>query len=133
MEEQQLIPTEEKFISGFIVDIEITKVGKELAFPIIMMKTKKRNSNCNECCSMRVSDIELEDLIKFQQIEFTIKQGYYWTGNKTDLFSKEMKRIYDLRVQYKKQKKSIAIDIKTFDEQYLWKNYPEGDRYKISV
>ena len=74
-----------------------------------MKKTKKGNSNCNECCSMRVSDIELEDLIKFQQIEFTIKQGYYWTGVKSDLFSKEMKRIYDLRVQYKKQKNPLQL------------------------
>ena len=112
MEEQQLKPTEDKFISAFIVDIEITKVGKELAFPIIMKKTKNGNSNCNECCVMRVDNNELEDLIKFQEIEFTIKQGYYWTGEKSDLFSKEMKRIYDLRVQYKKQKNPLQLVLK---------------------
>lgn len=112
MDEQQLEPSEDKFISAFIVDIEITKVGKELAFPIIMKKTKNGNSNCNECCSMRVDNYELEDLIKFQQIEFTIKQGYYWTGVKSDLFSKEMKRIYDLRVQYKKQKNPLQLVLK---------------------
>ena len=103
MDEQQMEPTENKFISAFIVDIEITKVGKELAFPIIMHKTKQGNRNENVCCEMRVDNYELEDLIKFQQIEYIIKRGYYWTGNKSDLFSKEIKRIYDLRVQYKKQ------------------------------
>ena len=112
MEEQQLEPTTEKFISAFIVDIDITKVGKELAFPIIMKKTKTGNSNCNECCSMRVDNYELEDLIKFQEIEYTIKRGYYWTGAKSDLFSKEMKRIYDLRVQYKKQKNPLQLVLK---------------------
>lgn len=112
MKEQQLEPTKERFISAFIVDIEITKVGKELAFPIIMQKTKKGNLNCNECCCMRVDNIELEDLIKFQQIEFTIKRGYYWSGPKSDLFSKEMKRIYDLRVQYKKQKNPLQLVLK---------------------
>ena len=112
MEEQQLTPTETKFISAFIVDIEITKVGKELAFPIIMKKTKEGNLNCNECCEMTVDNIELEDLIKFQQIEFTIKRGYYWDGPKSDLFSNEMKRIYDLRVQYKKQKNPLQLVLK---------------------
>ena len=112
MDEQQLIPSENKFISAFIVDIEITKVGKELAFPIIMHKTKQGNKNVNECCSMRVDNYELEDLIKFQQIEFTIKRGYYWTGARSDLFSNEMKRIYDLRVQYKKQKNPLQLVLK---------------------
>lgn len=112
MDEQQLLPSGEKFISAFIVDIEITKVGKELAFPIIMHKTKEGNKNVNECCSMRVDNYELEDLIKFQQIKFTIKRGYYWTGVKSDLFSNEMKRIYDLRVQYKKQKNPLQLVLK---------------------
>ena len=103
MDEQQLKPTDSKFISAFIVDIEITKVGKELAFPIIMHKTKQGNRNENVCCEMRVDNYELEDLIKFQQIEFNIKRGYYWDSPKSDLFSKEIKRIYDLRVVYKKQ------------------------------
>lgn len=112
MEEQQLIPSGEKFISAFIVDIEITKVGKELAFPIIMHKTKEGNKNVNECCCMRVDNYELEDLIKFQHIEFIIKRGYYWTGARSDLFSNEMKRIYDLRVQYKKQKNPLQLVLK---------------------
>ena len=112
MEEQQLNPTDDKYISAFIADIDITSVGKELAFPIIMEKTKQGNKNVNKCCSMRVDNYELEDLIKFQQIKFTIKRGYYWTGARTDLFSKEMKRIYDLRVLYKKQKNPLQLVLK---------------------
>ena len=112
MDEQQLVPSENKFISSFIVDIVITKIGKELAFPIIMKKTKNGNLNCNECCEMRVDNIELEDLIKFQEIEFIIKRGYYWTGAKSDLFSNEMKRIYDLRVAYKKEKNPLQLVLK---------------------
>lgn len=103
MDEQQLEPTKDKYISAFIVDIDITKIGKNLHFPIIMQKTKEGNRNVNECCSMRVDNIELEDLIKFQQIEYTIKQGYYWEGVKSDVFSNEMYRIYQLRKEYKKQ------------------------------
>ncbi|ELP92048.1 hypothetical protein EIN_292070, partial [Entamoeba invadens IP1] len=39
MLEQQLEQTNERYISAFIVDIEITKVNKELHFPIICKKT----------------------------------------------------------------------------------------------
>ena len=61
---------------------------------------------------MRVDNYELEDLIKFQNIEFKILKGYYWTGARSDLFSNEMKRIYDLRVQYKKQKNPLQLVVK---------------------
>ncbi|ELP87597.1 hypothetical protein EIN_145810 [Entamoeba invadens IP1] len=81
MLEQQLEPTNERYISAFIVDIEITKVNKHLHFPIITKKDKKGNHNVNECCTMRVDNNMLEDMIKFQQIEFNIIRGYYWTGN----------------------------------------------------
>ncbi|ELP87952.1 hypothetical protein EIN_417710 [Entamoeba invadens IP1] len=103
MDEQQLEPTESKFISAFLVDIEITKVNKKLHFPLIVKKTKQGNKNVNELCSMRVDNILLEDLIKFQQIEYKIIRGYYWTGNKSDLLSNEMAKLYNLRRDFKKQ------------------------------
>ncbi|ELP87578.1 hypothetical protein EIN_215960 [Entamoeba invadens IP1] len=52
---------------------------------------------------MRVDNILLENLIKFQQIEYKIIRGYYWTGNKSDLLSKEMAKLYNLRRDFKKQ------------------------------
>ncbi|ELP87801.1 hypothetical protein EIN_013500 [Entamoeba invadens IP1] len=52
---------------------------------------------------MRVDNILLEDLIKFQQIEYKIIRGYYWTGNKSDLLSNEMSKLYNLRRDFKKQ------------------------------
>ncbi|ELP94707.1 hypothetical protein EIN_340050 [Entamoeba invadens IP1] len=52
---------------------------------------------------MRVDNILLEDLIKFQQIENKNIRGYYWTGNKSDLLSNEMSKLYNLRRDIKKQ------------------------------
>ncbi|ELP86281.1 hypothetical protein EIN_114450 [Entamoeba invadens IP1] len=103
MEEQQLEPSELKFISAFLVDIDITKVNKKLHFPLIVKKDKTGNHNTNEPCVMRVDNILLEDLIKFQQIEYKIIRGYYWTGNKSDLLSNEMSKLYNLRRDFKKQ------------------------------
>ncbi|ELP87116.1 hypothetical protein EIN_496210 [Entamoeba invadens IP1] len=87
MLEQQLEPTYERYISAFIVKIEITKVNKHLHFPIITKKDKK--------VIIIVDNIMLEDMIKFQQIEFNIIRGYYWTGCKSN--------IINLRSQLKKE------------------------------
>ncbi|ELP86206.1 hypothetical protein EIN_516060 [Entamoeba invadens IP1] len=103
MLEQQLEPTNERYISAFIVDIEITKVNKHLHFPIITKKDKKGNHNVNECCTMRVDNIMLEDMINFQQIEFNIIRKYYWTGCKSNMFCNEIEKINNLRFKLKKE------------------------------
>ncbi|ELP84043.1 hypothetical protein EIN_156830 [Entamoeba invadens IP1] len=99
MLEQQLEPTNERYISAFIVDKEITKIHKHLHLPIITKKDNKGDNNVNECCTMRVDNIMIEDMIKFQQIEFNIIRGYYWTGCKSNVFSNEIEKIYNLRSQ----------------------------------
>ncbi|ELP89313.1 hypothetical protein EIN_323560 [Entamoeba invadens IP1] len=103
MLEQQLEPTNERYISAFIVDIEISKVNKHLHFPNITKKDNKGNHNVNEFCTMRVDNVMLENMIKFQQIEFNIIRGYYWTGCKSNMFSNEIEKIYNLRYQLKKK------------------------------
>ena len=82
--EDQTEPTEERFISYYIAEIEITKVGFNIDFPLIVERTKQKNKNknINECVKMVVDQIELEDKIKYQQIEFNILRGYYWTGKR---------------------------------------------------
>ena len=46
-------------------------------------------------------------------------------NNNTSLRPIAEKEVFSIQ----EAKESIAIDIKTFDEFHLWKNYPEGDRY----
>ena len=105
MDEKTTIANEEKFISCFIVTIVITKVGKKLDFPLIVKKVNGVNFNVNEDnIEMTVDNIYLEDLIKYQEIEFEIKEGIYWKGNKSDKLSKEIKKVYDLRNKYKTEK-----------------------------
>ncbi|KAL7714659.1 DNA-directed DNA polymerase [Entamoeba marina] len=101
--ERELMPSINKPITAFFVEIEITHVGKHLNFPLICKRTKQGNSNVNECCTMFVDNYVLEDLIKYQQIEYKVIRGYYWTGPKSPLLSKVIREIYDLRVQYKRE------------------------------
>ncbi|BFU22031.1 DNA polymerase, putative [Entamoeba histolytica] len=104
MDEQQMIPTNDKFISYFVVRIKINKVGKIRKMPIIVKKVKGINEYVNECLEMVVDSIYLEDLIKYQEIEYEVKEGIYWEGEKTDLLSKEIENIYNIRANMKKEK-----------------------------
>ena len=55
--EDQTEPTEERFISYYVVEIEITKVGINRDFPLIVERTKLKNMNVDKCCHMVVDQI----------------------------------------------------------------------------
>jgi hypothetical protein len=50
---------------------------------------------------MVVDDIYLEDLIKFQQIEFEIIRGYYWDGKKDFGLQPLIRSIFEKRNYWK--------------------------------
>ena len=104
MEEKQIEPTEEKYISAFVVTIKITKVGKRRAFPLIMKKEESTNQYVNECTTMIVDHIYLQDLIEYQEIEYEIIEGIYWEGKKDTSLSEYISKIYNLRLEFKKAK-----------------------------
>ena len=64
---------------GYFMNIDITKVGKKRKFPLISRKNEEgiRIHN-NDTGTMWVNRINLEDLIKFQEIEFKTLKGYYF-------------------------------------------------------
>ena len=97
---------------AYIVEIKINKINKHFAFPLIVKKTKEGNKNEDhlqegETLKMVVDNITLEDLIEFQQIEFEIIRGYYWPGERDYTIQKEIKKIFEKRVEYKKQKNPL--------------------------
>jgi hypothetical protein len=93
-----------------VVDIEITKIGRSLHFPLIVKRSKDGgNQNVNECVIMRVDDIMLADLIKFQKIEFVIKRGYYWNGEKDYRIQSFIKHIFDMRNKYKREHNPLQL------------------------
>ena len=113
-DEQQVTPTEEKYISQFFVEITITNVGIHRAFPLIVKREKELNkqTNCNECVSMVVDMITLQDLIEFQDIEFKLGNGYIMKGNRDYRVQEVIQKLYDLRNEYKKTKNPTQEVIK---------------------
>ena len=101
-EENQKQPTQEKYISQFFVEIEITHVGIHRAFPLIVKREENKQTNCNECVKMVVDMITLQDLITFQDISFKLGNGYIMKGNRDYRVQKVIQRLYDLRNEYKK-------------------------------
>ena len=54
-----------------------------------------------------VCDIEPEDYIKYQQIEFDIIKGYYWDGAKDYTIQDKIRYIFNKRLECKKQGSSL--------------------------
>ena len=104
----------EHHISSYVVDIEITKVNKQLHFPLIVYRDSNTHTNRNEnvCCKMTVDNIMLEDLIKFQGIECNIIRGIYWVGEKDFKIRDEIQKLHELRCTYKATKNPMQEIIK---------------------
>lgn len=92
--------------TAYVVDIRITKINKPRHFPLVIGRDPATGSvlNTNEApVEMTVCDIELEDLIKFQEVEFEALRGYYWTGPKSYAIQECIRRIFNKRLEYKAQ------------------------------
>ena len=139
--------------TAYVIDIEIGNVHKHYAFPLIGIKTDDGifyNDHLDKPTRLTVCDIQLEDLVKYQGIEFKVKRGYYWDGKKDHRIQEVIAALYAKRKMYKDQKnpleqifkallnhsygKSIQKPIETSIsyveesnlERFWWKNY-----YKI--
>ena len=96
--------------TAYVVEIEITKVNKHYAFPLIVRKVDDLNlndDNIDQPLRMTVDDIFLEDLVNFQEIEFKVIRGYGWTGKKDYRIQEEIKNIFYKRKEYKKEGNSL--------------------------
>ena len=52
---------------------------------------------------MKVDNIMLEDLIEFQKIEFHVIKGYMWNGNLDYKIQEVIQKVFEKRLEYKKQ------------------------------
>ena len=96
--------------TAYIVQIKILKVNKHYPFPLIVQKKDGLNlndDNISDPITMIVDNIYLEDLIHFQKIEFELNKGYYWDGKKDFRIRDEIKKIFNKRMEYKKQKNPL--------------------------
>lgn len=123
MDEDQIEPTEDKFISAFIVRINIKKINKHLDFPLTCKRgitnvytDYEEINGVNEdhmAWTGVYTHIQLQDLIKYQGIEFDdiineidncISTGVYWADKKSSRLSETIQYVYNKRVELKKKK-----------------------------
>ena len=118
-EDEQIEPTNDKFISGFFVEVVITRIGKNRDFPQIVFNPEYNPSlptdtprSSNTCCVMYVDHIGLEDLIKYQGAEVRIVRGYYYDGKRDYTIRETIQRLFEMRLKYKKEENPLQEVIK---------------------
>ena len=135
--EDQLVPTSDKFISGFFVKIHIDEIGIKRHFPLIvynpalnptMDKNIKRSSNT--CCFMWCDHITLIDLIRFQRIKFTLIGGYYYSSKRNTACQKVIQKLFELRLKYKKEDNPLQQVIKLILNSVYGKTILKPIEYK---
>lgn len=101
--------TVHKLWDGFFVEIEILRVERELDFPLITYKENNQRIFCNRPGKMWVNDITLEDLITFHKITYIPLRGYYYDEGKNFKIREVIRRIFDMRLEAKREKQSIEV------------------------
>lgn len=97
-------------ITAYVVEIYITKINKKRNFPLVIRKDPKTGkiTNTNKPpVRMTVCDIELEDLVEFQEIEFSIIRGLKWRGTKDYRLRTVVTDLFNKRAQYKRDKNPL--------------------------
>ena len=141
-----------KDYDGYFVQIKIKKIGIRRNFALCSYTDVKKGVRnfTNDLIGeiIYIDKTGLEDLIKFQDIEFEIVKGYYFNDGFNDKINEVIQYIFNKRKQLKKEKnvaeliyklimnsgygkaiqKSHDTDTKIFDnrekfEKYLSKNY----------
>jgi hypothetical protein len=111
-EEQQLVLTKGHDVAYCVMTINIIKVNKHYAFPICLKREHDKQTNTDNDLPIEttVDLIQLQDLINFQDITFTIKHGYIWQGDKCnrDNSNKQpFEDLYQLRRKAKDEGNSV--------------------------
>ena len=94
-----------KNYDGYFVKIRITKINKILDFPLLSIEdkiTKTKNYTNNIVNHEFIVDkITLEDLIKFQEVEFEIINGYYFNEGRNNKLGDIIKNLFNTRLALK--------------------------------
>jgi len=101
----------------YIVDIQITKINRQIQIPIISVKTKggiKYINTITEPTFVTLDRFQLEDYILYNSIEFVIIDGIYYNEG----FNKKFECINDLFINRKKQKELKTSSGNTMQEIY---------------
>ncbi len=116
MDEDQIIKTNDKFISAMIIKCKIIKVGKYRSFPLLSYVEDGLSNYSNDMIGKEVylTHIEVQDFIKYQEGEVEMLECIYWAGDKDTRMAEKIKHYYNLRSQYKKEGNQLQEVLKLF-------------------
>jgi len=105
-----------KTADGYFVCIKIKKIGKKLAFPLASLIDEKsgvRNfTNDLEDEIIYIDKTALEDLVKFQEVDFEFINGYYYNKGFNNKVNETMTHLFNQRLKYKKDKNPVQMIFK---------------------
>jgi hypothetical protein len=100
-----------KNYDSYIIDVKILKVGKRRHFPLMSFINEKSNTRdfTNDITGkiLTLGKIALEDLIKFQGIQFEILGGIYYDEGRNCKLKDVIKHLFDERTKMKKNNNPI--------------------------
>ena len=102
-------------VDGYFVKIKVHKVGKKYRFPIARIKDEDGGNewtNDLEGSEITVDKFTLEDLKRYSKIEYTILQGYYFNNNRNTRINDVIRKLFKMRLKYKKENNPLQIVIK---------------------
>ena len=101
-----------EYADEYYLKILITKVRNKLDFPILT-KTGENGErlwiNDIEGEEVYVDRISLEELMEHHSIEFEVKTGVMFNQGYNDKIGKVVKKLYELRTKYKKEKNPVQL------------------------
>ena len=101
-----------EYADEYYLKILIKKVKNKLHFPLLT-KTGENGErlwiNDMENEEIYIDRISLEELIKYHDIEFEAKTGVMFNEGYNDKIGKVIKKLYDLRTKYKKEKNPVQL------------------------
>ena len=101
-----------EYANEYYLKILIAKVNNKLDFPILT-KTGENGErlwiNDMEGEEVYVDRISLEEIIKYHNIEFEVKTGVMFNEGYNNKIGKVVKKLYELRTKYKKEKNPVQL------------------------
>lgn len=103
-----------KKYDGYFVKINVTKIGIERGFPLLSRKNEEgiREFRNDLTGTHYVDKITLEDMIKFQNVEFEILKGYYFDEGRNPKVGKVIRHLFETRKKEKANGNPIQVTYK---------------------
>lgn len=121
-------------VDGYFLEIDVLDIKKNRDFPLISRKNEGgiRMFDNNIRGRIYVDKFMLEDLIKYQQIEYKIIRGYYFDEGRNERINEFIRGLFEERKKKKKEKNPIEVVYKLLMNSFYGKTILKPIEYKYT-